>query len=298
MLDLTVYLRAPSGQELDYLADLYSRTCPSDRLTRYKIAELDFWPRTARPILTMHGRAAAARGVKYPYFEPTRQRILEGRAFEAQFWDGREIDDPDGSWSFDCRQIHSRTKGLFSFARFLMPIGAPLDPIESAILDLADNVAIYSGHAGLVFAYDISMLNSAFDEIYARARRFWGVDVEHMKGTLPFMRTAIKGVNWITAIGAEFAALDDIARALESLESHPDITVHRRRRAVVIVAGPQPVAGDQHRPDDTLDSQFAVAAALEPLFLTAHPDFPSQRWIENGNTVGWIRRFLEPDGWR
>jgi hypothetical protein len=34
------------------------------------------------------------------------------------------------------------------------------------------------------------------------------------------------------------------------------------------------------------------------LFLQAHPDFPGERWVKNGNTVGWIRRFLDPAGWR
>ncbi len=298
MLDLTVYLHGPSEQELDYLFDLFQRTCPSDRLLRYKIAELEFWPRVARPVLTIHGREAAARGVKYPYFEPVRARIREGRGFEAQFWDGREIDDAEGSWNFDCRRIHLRSTGLFSFARFLMPLSTSPEIIHRAAVELAGNVAIHSGHGGLVFAYDVSMLNSAFDAIYAQARRFWGVDVEHMKGTLPLTRSRIKSVSWLTLVGTEFTSSPDVASALNDLEIRPDVTVDYREQATVIAVGSNPPPGDQHRPDNSLDGMYAVAAALKPLLLEVHPDFPSQRWIENGNTVGWLRRFLEPERWR
>jgi len=59
------------------------------------------------------------------------------------------------------------------------------------------------------------------------------------------------------------------------------------------LAGPPPLdtAVNYERGDQT-------ARALPPLFLTEHPDFSGERFIKNGNTIGWIRRFLEPDAWR
>ena len=208
------------------------------------------------------------------------------------------IEDPDGSWSFDCRRIHIRSKGLFAFARFLMPLTTDPNVIREIAHEIASHVEIISGHGGLVFAYDGWWIKWAFDSIYAQSRRFWGVDVEHMKGSLPLTKKGIKGVNWLTLVGSQFSSSPEIDAGLSDLAKRPDIMVERLKHACVVTAGPQPVAGDQHRPDDSLDTTYAVANALAPVFWSAHPDFPSEQWVKNGNTVGWIRRFLEPDGWR
>jgi hypothetical protein len=296
--DLTVYLEGPSEQELEYLINLYTNICPPGRLERYKIAELPFWPYIARPILTMSGRAAAAAGVPHPYFEPARQRVRQGRAVEAQFWDGLEIDDPDCCWSFSCRGIHKRVGGVFAFARILAPLNTDPDILRGAAQAIADNVKLYSGHGGLTFLFHSWLVEDAFDAIYAKARRFWGVDVGSTNDTILLMRTAIKGVNWITLVGQGFASAPEIQAALAGLTGAPSVTVEPRKHATVLIAGPRPVVGDQHWPDHSLDPYYAVANALRPLFLDAHPDFPSERWVKNGNTVGWIRRFIDPAGWR
>jgi len=298
MLDLTAYLVGPSEQELEYLIDLYESLCPANRLVKYKIAEFEFFARIVIPVLTVSGRAAAAAGLNRPYIEPVRQRIRDRRAFEVQFWDGREIDDPDGSWSFSCRRIHLRSTGLHAFVRMLIPLQADPDILRTAALAIADNVEIYSGHGGLVFVYDPWLKEAALDAIYAQARRFWGVDVEDLNRTLPLMKEGIKGINWITLLGRRFASTNGLQDALGRLATIPDVAIEPRQYGSVLIAGSDPVIGDQHRPDRSLDPYYAVASALRPLFLTHHPDFSSERFIENGNTVGWIRRFIEPRGWR
>lgn len=301
MQDVTVYLTGPDEQELEYLIDLYCRLCPADRLSYYKIAELPFWAPLAQPTLTASGRAAAAAGVERPYLEPVRRRIREGRAFELQLWDGRSIEDPAGSWSFNCRRIKLRSTGLHAFVRMVVPVHADAAVLLSAARALADSVALFSGHAGLAFLYDPLLQADAMDAIYAQARRFWGVDVEDLRGTLPAMRRRIKGVNWITIVGraldadAEPAAVE---RALADLAAQADVSVEQCVHAWIVVAGLAPAAGDEHRPDASLDPYRRVASALEPLLPEQHRDFPGPRFIENGNTVGWIRRWVEPSGWR
>jgi Protein of unknown function (DUF3396) len=298
MLDLTVYLARPSEQEFEYLCDLYEGLCPPERLVKYKIAEFELWSRLTYPVLTASGRVAAAAGLNRPYFEPVRQRIRDGRAFEAQFWDGWSIEDPDGSWSFSCRGIHLRSTGVHAFARILLPLNADPEILRAAARAIADNVEVYSGHGGLVFVYDPWFKEDGLDAIYSLARRFWGVDVEDLNRTLLLMREHIKGVNWITMVGQPLASADDVPAAVKALEARRDVTVEQRRQATVLIAGPQPVAGDQHRRDRSLDPYYAVAKALEPLFVTAHPDFSSERFVTSGKTMGWIRRFLDLDGWR
>ena len=183
-----------------------------------------------------------------------------------------------------------------------MRIGVPL-ATDPAVLRrfadaIAENVEFYSGHGGLAFTYDPWYINSAFDYIYARARRFWGIDVESMNGTLPLMRTAIKGVSWLTLLGRRFPMDAAAAARIARLRDVPGIVLEPRRHGVIVVAGSEPTAADQHRPDRGLEHYVEVAQAFAPLFLDAHPDFPGERFVANGNTTGWLRRFLEPDGWR
>lgn len=301
VLDLTVYLEGPSEQELEFLIDYYESLCPSGGMDHYSISELQSWRRVANPHLTASGRAAGAAGVKRPYLEPVRKRIRDGRAFDVQFWDGRDIDDPDGCWSFRCGRIHLRSSGLHAFARILLPLHADFKILQTAARKVADHVEFYSGHGGLVFGYNPWLAEDAFDAIYAQARRFWGIDVEDLNGTLPLMKAGIKGVNWITMLGPKLASEESggiVQEALNQLAIVPDVTIEQRKHGAVLVSGPEPVVGDQHRPDNSLNPYFAVARSLEPLFINAHPDFSSERWVTNGNTVGWIRRFIEPDGWR
>lgn len=297
MLDLTVYLDGPTESEFEYLFDLYESICPAGLLRRFKIAELPMWSGLDDPILTMHARAAAAEGIKRPYFQAVRERIRQGRGFEAQYWDGRTIDDMSGSWSFNCQRLRLRPENFFTFARLLVPLDTELDVLLNTAAAIADNVPVRSGHGGLVFVYEPLLMEDAFEVIYARARRFWGVDVEHMNGTLPLTGDHIKGVNWITLVGRRFAADPAVAPALGQLGGSQGVTKAQRRNATIIVAGQQPVAGDRNRRDDSLAPYFAIADALEPLFLTDHPDFPGELFEENANTMGWIRRFLDAPGW-
>jgi len=167
-----------------------------------------------------------------------------------------------------------------------------------AALSIADNVPLRSGHGGLVFVYEPLLMEDAFDAIFARARRFWGVDIEHMNGTLPLSATGIKSINWLTLVGRGFASRPEIEMGLGSLAETQMVASRQRRHARVLIAGPQPVAGDQNRPDSSLAPYVAVAEALKPLFLEDHPDFPGERFVVTGSTMEWIRRFLDPAGWR
>lgn len=298
MLDLTVYIEGPTERDFEFLLDLYESVCPHDRLREFKIAELPLWSPIARPMLTMHGREAAAAGIKRPYFEAVRERIRQGRGFEAQYWDGLEIDVPRGSWSLNCQRLHLRNEGQFAFARLLLPLDTELDVLVDTALAIAENLPLHSGHGGLAFVYEPLLMEDAFDAIYNRARRFWGVDIENMNGTLPLTREGIKGVNWITLIGRAFASKPEIRATLANLANLPTVNVAQRKQAFILLAGPRPSACDRNRPDSSDVPYMAVADALAPLFLTDHPDFPGERFAANANTMGWIRRFIDPAGWR
>jgi hypothetical protein len=295
VIDFTIYLKGPSEGDLDALWDLYEAVCPKGRRVSFKIDELLLWSPIANPELTQSAREALASGRKRPYFEATRRRVRSRRSFTSRIWDGREIGDPDGSWSFTCAGLRRRASGLHSFARFLVPLSTELDVVERLALEVADKFEFRSGHGGLVFTYDPELEGPAFDQIYGLAKRFWGVDIDDMDQTLPLAEKHIKGVNWITAVGSEFAR--KVAYRIERLAMTPDLKVRRAAKGVVIVAGAAPNPGDQNTAPGGPADYRRVAEALAPLFMASHPDFPSERFMGSGSTSGWIRRFIDPGAW-
>jgi hypothetical protein len=298
LLDLTVYLRGPSESELAWLIEAYRKLCPHERLVKYKIAEFDFWPLLARPSLTASSRAALQAGVPDAFLEPVRRRIRARRAFEVQFWDGYTIDDSQGAWSFNCQKVLRRSTHGHAFVRFLFPLDTPVTLIVDLAMRIADAVDFRSGHAGLSFTFDPWFIASAFDAIHAKAKRFWGVDIEDLNHTLPLVDERIKGVNWLTLVSKDLIRKYGVESALNDLSSVSDISRAEARYGALLLAGTAPAAGDRNHAQQSLAPYLAVARALSPLFLDAHPDFPGPRFIDNHDTTAWLRRFLEPGAWQ
>jgi hypothetical protein len=295
VVDLTVYLVGPTDRQLDELCALYERFCPPQRRVAYLTDELVAWTDIAVPELTQSGRVAAAAGVPRPYLEPSRNRLRQARAVAVSFWDRREPGDPEDSWSFSLRQIKRRSTGLHAFVRFLLPLATEPALLWEMAKALADTVPFRSGHGGLAFGYDPAERGPASDETFARARRYWGVDVEDLDTTLPLMNDRIKGVSWMTLVGNELAV--GVEGNLRPLVADGTVQVESRRHGQLIRIGEHPIAGDRNKPDGSLDPYFRLAGALEPLYLDHCPDFYGERFQSTGKTTGWIRRFLEPAGW-
>jgi hypothetical protein len=294
-IDLTVYLNGPSVEEFDHLVRLYERICPVERLQVYAMAETVDWDLVRDPMLTKRGLEAAARGERLPFLAPVRRRIERGRTFEFQFWDEREVE----SFSFTCRRIKDESTGdKYSFVRFLFPLDVDLHVLQQLAEAIADSVELCSGHGGLTFLYDPWNKYDAFSVNYGRAKRFWGIDVEDLNLTLPLTSAGIKGAQWLTVVGRSWMSDGAAEAAVGDLRGRAEISVLDRKHAVVIRAGETPSDGDQHRQDPELDPYFEVGRALAPITMQDHPDFRGDGFLQNANTIGWLRRFIEPDGWR
>lgn len=263
----------------------------------YKLAEFADWESTDRPKATASVKIALAEGRWLPYVEPARKRIREGRGFELRLWDGREIADLGGSFSLSLYGLHFRDRGVLSCARFLFPVDFDHQRILEASRDIAARVRFKSGHGGLTFAYNPTYKAVAFEEIYYRARRFWGVDVEDLEATLSARSPGIKTVSWITMLGSTLDSHPELSRRLRgfSLKSCLDLTEHPNGSVAVI--GSQPVPGDVNRLGDIPEEYFETSRILEPGFIQDHPDFYTD-FFAAPNTMGWIRRFIDPAGWR
>lgn len=288
-LDLTLYLNDFTEDQLALVIAWYQRVCPPGRIRKYKVQELVTWDEVANPLfLTKTGRDAASRGERMPFLAAVRRRINEGRRFYVQLWDGASAN----TWSLSVRAPHYKDLGVRPFLRLVAPLDAVAEFPEFAT-ELAGMLALHSGHGGLAFGYNSLFLDEAFDDIYAGARRFWGVDVEHLNGTMRAVNPGIKGVSWITVLGPDLVSEEVTAE----LASRSELSVERRAGGLVIRIGDEPHVGDQNRPDQGFEPYFRLAASLEPLYIDDHEDFPGV-FEDNGNTVAWVRRLIDPDDWR
>jgi Protein of unknown function (DUF3396) len=292
-LDLTVYLPPATIMQLDYLVGWYRRICPPNRFLQYAIPETQDWEDIDDPGLTKQGLAAALAGDPLPFLAPARTRIEAGRPFHVLFWDGRELD----TFNFNYRQVRDEERALHTFVRVCVP--ASLDPLVllEAARDLIDKIEFLSGHGGFAFGYDPDKKFDAFSEIYPLARRYWGIDVEDLNGTLTLMKTAIKGVNWLTLFGAAWLDAEDIVAASRLPTTHPLIQLERLTNGLLFRVGDAPDIGDRHRPGPPLDALMALGSTLSPLIVRDHPSFSGDGFIDHGNTNAWFHRFDDPSGW-
>jgi hypothetical protein len=300
-VDVSAYLVEPSIPELDALVAAYERACPPGSVVRYLISEIPDWDSVAQPLqLTIRGRYAHAQGMKYPFIAPVRERLRTGRAFALKLWDGKNVGgfSSEDSWSFSCDRLHIRDSGLHAAVRAVFPATVDPEIPYRFALDVANSAGFHSGHGGLSFSYNQWHKQDAFTAIYPRARRYWGIDIHDLNLTLPLMRDAIKGVGWLTMLGARFLSLPEIEGPVAALRGRDHVSLAACKHGVVIRAGLQPEAGDSNRLHPGLQPYFDVAAALKSLYVADHPDFMGEGFIQNGNTLGWIRRFIEPSGWQ
>jgi hypothetical protein len=105
-------------------------------------------------------------------------------------------------------------------------------------------------------------------------------------------------VNWLTLVGAEFAAHSGID--LASLVAKASAfarrgVVHRQGLSgVVLATGPAPIKGDINK-DEAMHGYVAVSQCVEPMILrapTLSGSFESAELLE-----AWLRRFSHPHAW-
>lgn len=293
VLDLTLYLARPTDVELDWLVDYYEQVCSRARFRFYAIPELTDWDPVDDPDLTKSGRAAAQAGVRRPYLEPVRNRVRSQREFHLQIWDGME----QGSTHFNIGSVDvDDPPGSASFVRMCFPLDTDPEALADIAEKLADSVDFISGHGGLALLYDAWNKYDSFTHHYALARRWWGLDLEDLNVTLPWMNTSIKGAQWLTLVGHQF--VHDFALEPEFGRFSSGVTVRSKHKGVVIRAGQEPLAGDQHAVAPGLDAYEEVALALQRCTVDPPEEFTGDGFMANANTQGWFHRFFDPTGWR
>ncbi len=298
VLDLTLYLDEFGTDLLDRVIDQYEELCPAAERRLYSIDEALHWASIGEPVWTDAARSAAQRGQTRPHLQAARQRIEDRRAFAFGLWDGRELNAPGGSWNLAIRRVRVADNRCLGFIRVLVPARAGPSLLQQMVLHLCDTVPFLSGHAGWAFSYDVWRSESAFDAMYAVAKRFLGVDIEYLSSTLPKMAESLKGTGWLTMLGSRWCQHPAVSSAVNHWISRADGTAHAVACGYgrVLVAGTGPGWGDRHRSASDVASQAALARALSPYTLTDASAFPGRRFAEPMQTSAWLRRFVD-HGW-
>jgi len=275
---LTLYLReAPRRELAERALAVYERVCPEER--RRLVSG------TRAPAFAPRAEAVGA-----AILETHLARMDRRRDQAVMLWDG-EVEE---SWSFLLQGVpaeHGVERA--SFCHVLLPneAGAPAALLELAT-QLAEELPLLSGHGGLTAVFDAEHKSAAFDQIYAWARRYPGLEVEDLNLTLATVLDGVKGASWLTLVG------DELWSRLASSEAGapalgPEVELRRTGHGVLLRAGREPTLGDRNR---GLWPYVEVERALEPLKITAHPELPG-RFQEEEATLPWLRRLLEPAGW-
>jgi hypothetical protein len=297
MLHVIQYLRGPTVDEFDDLLDLYWSVVPKDRLVYFTLAELPYWSRLDDPKMTNSAISAARLGRSRPEFEAARRRIREGRGFSAQVWDGLLIQGRPDSWSMNFRRVHRRSEGLHSFVRFLMPISTSLGLVREISEDMANRAEFYSGTAGLVFAYDPERKAAAFDQIYSKAKQYWGVEIEDLNLLLRRTRDHLPTISWINQIGYGSVAETLLDGAISELANSGTYETFETRFGRAFLSGFEPSICDRHRPDPEFNRMRRLAGLEAPLLPLGVGEFEGERFGQRGATDAWLKRFVNPEGW-
>lgn len=178
--------------------------------------------------------------------------------------------------------------GRASFYRFEFAWNTDPAVIHQLACDLIDFVPCLSGTGGYSFRYSTENLKESFDQMYAWARRYWGIEAQHLDRTVKYVLSGIKTVNWLTIVGRELmerepAALDEAKRRAFSFQETP--------LGIVFQAEEKQRFGDVNRQED-LPEFKAIASALLPLQIQEHQSFGGTRWTDD-NTYAYLRRFTD-----
>jgi len=296
LLEVVVYPKQLTVEDFDWLLDLHETLCPRGRIKLFKIAELPFWSSVADPVLTQSARAAGR--AHYGFFEAARKRIRERRGLEAQLWDGCEIDDPQGTFNLNIEALKRRRQGLAWYVRFLFPLEFPASQLANLLRTLCDRLAIHSGHGGPVFAFSRDKKDEAFTEIYAKARRFWGIDIDMLDRTPFRMRDALKSPCWLNALGPSFRDDPRMAAGLEELRDTAEIAVFPQRFATVVVLGREPDPLDRNRLAPKTRLYQDMARVMSDRILQGMDSLPGDGFTANANSTDeWLHRFSPASSW-
>lgn len=277
---MTLYLPdAPSCDEILRAYLVYRKFCPPERRTLIT---------TVRKSLFLPLAIDDIDHVRRSLQDQDRRRD-EGIVI----WDGNDV-KPWMFWMQGWMDQRGSTKAA-SFCQILMPENISCEVLHSIAHDIADQLPLLSGHAGYTAQFNARLKRTAFNQIYIWAKRFLGIEVEDLNLTLPLMRDAIKGANWLTIVGSELWERLIKQHPIPFQQVPEGIVMEHLRYATLIKAGQSPTLGDRNRQDIPW-LYGTVEKELEPIKVRDHPEFAG-KFSDNHETGAWFQRLMTESAW-
>jgi hypothetical protein len=172
------------------------------------------------------------------------------------------------------------------------------------VLEMCRKLHPISGYGGigLIESAD-SAISTRFEPLVCKmAQRFPGLEADYPSCHAPHLSQGIKGVNWLTILGARWVAKLGGARALERELSELDrqLIVYRTRRCIMIQAGPKPQLGDLQQ-NIWPELYIQLAKALSRIQVPVHGPFHRAGSLDRvgmprfnqQRSEAWLRRFTD-----
>lgn len=199
--------------------------------------------------------------------------------------------DEVGPYGFQFWMVPATLESSSGFFQLNLPMQMLVEkPEEFAQLvrDLAKTLDFRSGHAGFGIQYDEGDMLDDRDEMQrAWCNRYSGIDCRDLALITDSTKDAIKGVNWITLLDADFAEqLGGIKEIRKQLDKA--IRVEEVGAGVYIQAGPRPLLGDRNRKED-MSFYKQVNKLIVPIRISEEIDLPGY----DDDSDEWLERFDE-----
>lgn len=224
------------------------------------------------------------------------RNVIEDAAGKRSFWRmelANQATAPDLSFEF-CDLDQTLECERASFLRFRFPVSFPPERLVEIAREILVLLPVWHGTAGFMFSVAETERDIAYDQVWAWARRYWGVQVVDTRSGSWDAIQGLLGTNWLTLLGAQFLSEKPLNLSVRDFAGGP-VSMRNCGGGVLVQAGLRPILGDLNLFEDV--SAYAAAARLLSAASIQEPTpFPGM-FTDHVSTLAWIRRFEEPSKW-
>ena len=281
-LNISFYMRRSHtevGPAVTRALDLYRKAVGSDALAWTPDGEGDWQELNQSSWNQIHHKMAHPRGAEIMLRDT--YRLTADYEFT---YSGRDLEEV-----FELRDLERTCAVAFWLPTRDLETHGPAR-VRTLALELGAELPFNSGHAGLS-VYFVEDLHEVRKLLWPQCFRYPGLDMPAMERLPSQLGTRIKGVSWLTFLGApvleHLGGAEGLAARLHSAGTAVEDMGAGR---AVVTLGEWPEAGDLEQ-GNTLPTYRELARLLEP-WLYRSPRVPEWKFPDE-NLYRWERRFLD-----
>ena len=181
-----------------------------------------------------------------------------------------------------------------SYLRIRLPLDTPPERLLELVTRMAEVLPVWHGSAGYVFNVVESERALAYDQVWAWARRYWGVQVVDPVTAVWDAGKGLLGINWLTLLGNEFLRERAPQLCVEKT-SDEHVSISHSSRAAIVQAGERPLIGDLNVFEE-LAPYIQASHLLSGALIEEATEFPGM-FTDQESTSRWMYRFENPHAW-